>query len=367
MKKLIFLFLFLIQNCFSQVLSLTENSKISVLTCGRGYQEMYMTYGHTAIRVQDLARQLDVVFNYGNFDFREGNFYLKFIKGDLEYFVTVVPFGDFVAEYQMQNREVIEQTLKLNQVQKQEVFTVLNQSLLPENRFYTYKFIDRNCTTMAKEKLEKALHIKIDKVDDKNITYRQLLYPYFDDFFYFKLGINIIFGAKTDEKATQLFLPVELQHSLSKFKLADKALVKETKTLVTQTPEPKRGFSFFNSIYFIITILAFIIFINKRNTNVALFILFGLLGLFLCAVGLYSLHQEVLWNYNALLFNPLFLLLPFLYGKNFRMVYYLSSICLLIYILIMLNKPHIYLMLPFIITIGIQLLRFKKRNWNVAY
>ena len=364
MKKIIFLFLILIQNCFSQGLQLTETAKISVLTCGRGYQELYMTYGHTAIRVQDVERQLDVVFNYGNFDFREGNFYLKFIKGDLEYFVAVIPFNDFVTEYQMQNREVIEQTLNLNPAQKQEVFNELNNSLLPENRFYTYKFIDRNCTTLAKEKIEKALRIKIEKIDDKSITYRELLYPYFDDFFYFKLGINIIFGAKTDEKATQLFLPVELQHSLDKYKLAEQPLVKKTETIVTQTPEPKKGFSFFNSIYFIITVLVIVLILNKKFINNSVLILFGLLGLFLCLVGLYSLHKEVLWNYNALLFNPLFLILPFLNGKNFRKMYYLVCLCLVVYIGIMLTKPHIYLMLPFIITAGILVVRSKKLHWN---
>ena len=80
MLKKTFLFLSLLFSVvtFSQMAPLSENAKISVLTCGNG-EELYTTFGHTAIRIQDVSNSLDVVFNYGMFDFREGNFYLKFV------------------------------------------------------------------------------------------------------------------------------------------------------------------------------------------------------------------------------------------------------------------------------------------------
>ena len=37
--------------------------RVSVLTCSPG-QEVYSLYGHTAIRVQDMGRGTDHVFNY---------------------------------------------------------------------------------------------------------------------------------------------------------------------------------------------------------------------------------------------------------------------------------------------------------------
>ena len=61
-----------------------------------------------------LTNALDVVYNYGYFDFRTENFYFKFVKGDLQYFMNVTSFEDFIFEYQTWiRREVIEQTLNL--------------------------------------------------------------------------------------------------------------------------------------------------------------------------------------------------------------------------------------------------------------
>lgn len=360
MNKIYFLLILLSQTLFSQNINLSENSKISLLTCGSGHQELYMTFGHTGIRVQDPEKQIDVVFNYGNFDFNEGNFYLKFIKGDLQYFVSVIPFRDFIAEYQMQNRDVLEQVLDLNLTQKQKVFDIVNKSLLPENRYYTYKFINRNCTTLAKEKLEKALGITITKTDNSNKTYREILYPYFDDFFYFKLGINIIFGEKTDEKATKLFLPIELEQSVSKIQIQNKPLLQSAKKIVNSIAEPKKPFSFFNSLYFLSSILLLILIINNKMINNIVLVIFGLLGTFLSLVSLYSLHEEVLWNYNTLLFNPLLIIYPFISNNKKIKLYLLISFCLLIYIGIMISKPFILLMLPFIIFIAILVYRTRK-------
>ena len=86
----------------------------------------------------------------------------------------------------------------------------------------------------------------------------------------------------------------------------------------------------------------------------------GLLGLFFCLVGLYSFHQELLWNYNALLFNPLFLILPFLKGKWFKNTIIVSGIMIGIYIGIMIGKPHLSLMIPFILANGYILMKLLK-------
>lgn len=342
---------------FSQSPKLSEKAEISVFTCGRG-EQLYSTFGHTALRIKDEANQLDVVFNYGTFDFRTENFYLKFVKGDLQYFMSVTSVEEFIYEYQTDGREVIEQTLVLPLASKQKLLDELSAALYSSERYYTYKFIDRNCTTMVNEKIGNyAGGKKLEKVDDKTITYRELLYPYFEDYFWYKLGINIIFGAKTDDKAEQLFLPIELLHSLDQATSNGKSLVIDKRTLVKGTPETQAEFSFFNSIYCIIAFLGLLLLFNKRWLFLTYLFVCGALGLFLCMVGLYSEHQEVLWNYNALLFSPLFLLLPFLKKETLRKVGLLSIGLLLIYTIVMANKPHLLLMLPFIATTLYMLLK----------
>ena len=363
MTKKIFSIVFLLFHfiSFSQNPNLSEKATVSIFTCGRG-NELYTTFGHTAIRIKDSINNLDVVYNYGAFDFRTENFYLKFVKGDLQYFINASSYEDFIFEYQSENREVIEQTLNFSLAKKQELFDLLNASLFSEERSYTYKFIDRNCTTMVVEKINKIIGKElIQKVDDKSISYRELLYPYFENHFYYKLGINIIFGAKTDTKAVKLFLPVELMHSLAKAKIDKKSFVTKTETIV-KGAELDSTFSFVNSIYFIITLLILIAITNKKPAFLTYLFSTGLFGLFISLVGFYSLHKEVLWNYNALLFNPLFLVLPFLKGNWFRKTTIACFVMIGIYIVIMIPKPHLLLIMPFITITSYMLFKLLKKT-----
>lgn len=348
-KKLLLLFILFFQTIgFSQNTALSENASVSIFTCGRG-NELYSTFGHTAIRIKDSINNLDVVYNYGAFDFRTENFYLKFVKGDLQYFINATSYEDFIFEYQSDNREVIEQTLSFSLVKKQELFELLNASLYSEERNYTYKFIDRNCTTMVVDKINTIVGQKlIEKVDDKSISYRELLYPYFDNHFYYKLGINIIFGAKTDAKAEKLFLPIELLNSLDKSKIESKPLVVKKETLI-KGAELTSSFSFINSIYFIALILFVIALINNKYVSLSYLFLSGLLGIFLCLVGLYSEHKEVLWNYNALLFNPIYIIIGFLGSTWYRKMTNVCFAMTLVYSAIIIGKPHLPLMIPFIL------------------
>jgi hypothetical protein len=215
---------------------------------------------------------------------------------------------------------------------------------------------------MVTEKINGLLgQTQIQKVDDKTISYRTLLYPYFDNYFWYKLGINIVFGAKTDADAEKLFLPVELMHSLDKATVDGKPLVAAKKTIVTGN-EIQQEFSFFNSIYVIIAFLVLLIIINKRWLYLSYLFVCGILGVVLCLIGFYSEHQELLWNYNALLFSPLFLALPFLKGKTLNRISHLSIALLFAYCIVMINKPHLALMLPFIIASFYMLLRINGRS-----
>jgi hypothetical protein len=355
-KKLLLFFVILTTTItYSQTPNLTENATVSVFTCGQG-SELYSVFGHTAIRIKDEAFNLDVVFNYGAFDFNTENFYLKFVKGDLQYFIGASSYEQFLSEYRYENREVIEQTLALSLSQKQILLDRLRTSLYSSERTYTYKFIDRNCTTMVAEKINQTIGKDVViKTDDTTLSYREVLYPYFKNHFWYKLGINCIFGYKTDKNATKLFLPIELLHSLDKATFDNKPLVSEKKTILKGSIE-KTDFSFFNSIYFVIVALILLIVVNKKYIFYTYFIIFGLLGLFFSFVGFYSFHQEISWNYNVLLFNPILLVIPFVTKK--RKWLYAVAVCLVLYVLFMLNKPHLFLVLPFVLTNGIILYKW---------
>ena len=63
----------------SQLLKKMNKTEISIVTSGPG-EALYEKFGHTAIRVKDPVLKLDLIYNYGIFDFDGPNFYLKFIK-----------------------------------------------------------------------------------------------------------------------------------------------------------------------------------------------------------------------------------------------------------------------------------------------
>lgn len=141
--------LFILLSLFSlpqfQAEELSKNTRVSVLTCGTG-NEVYALFGHTAIRITDEATNLDIVYNYGAFDFATPNFVGKFAKGDLQYFATSEAFSDFVLQYQYEQRAIVEQELHMTDAQKQSLFDELNRVLVSNEGTYTYKFIDKNCT-----------------------------------------------------------------------------------------------------------------------------------------------------------------------------------------------------------------------------
>lgn len=363
-QKIFFLLLLCINFSFGQNLPLTENAHVSVITCGLG-NETYSYFGHTAIRIADPVNNIDLVYNYGAFDFSTPNFVAKFAKGDLQYFVVVHPYNDFINEYNYEKRSVYEQELLIDKDQKQKIFDNLNSTLLSEDRYYTYKFIDKNCTSMVVDIINKSLNkIVITKKGDTDKTYRSILFPYFDGHFYEKLGTSIIFGRKVDRLGTKIFLPFELKNSLEKTTFENRPFVSKSKTILNF--EKETPISWWNNIYSYIIILAFIVFINQKAIDKIYLLVLSLMGFFFAAVGFYSFHHELAMNYNILLFSPLLLILIiFSVVNNKRWTYKFAVLhlaLLVFYTLFIINKAHFFIVLPIIITSGIVLTRIAIRN-----
>lgn len=364
-KKALFILLFLSSFIgFSQSLALSKDAKISVLTCGLG-NETYSYFGHTAVRVADPVNNIDLVYNYGAFDFRTPNFVAKFAKGDLQYFIITHPFSDFLNDYNYDKRSVYEQELQISTHLKQAIFDNLNKALFSEERSYTYKFIDKNCTSMVVDVINKSLGQNvIVKKEDTDKTYRSILFPYFDGHFYDQLGTSIIFGTKVDQMGTRIFLPFELKNSLDKTTFQNKPLVAKSKILLEFTKETPK--SWWNNIYTYLFILLFVIFAKNKTIDKIYFLILSLMGIFFVIMGFYSFHQELAMNYNVLLFSPLLLFLVlFSAFKNKLWTYrfsLLNFVLLLIYFLFLVNKAHFFIVLPLVITSGVLLVRTAIRN-----
>ena len=348
----------------AQLAPLSPKATVSVLTCATG-NESYSLFGHTAVRIADPEQFLDIVYNYGAFDFSTPNFVAKFAKGDLQYFVVADSFSEFIGRYQYEGRSVYEQKLRLSLPLKQQLFDQLNKTLQSEERFYTYKFIDRNCTTMVVDLLNQTIGTKaITKKDATKKTYREVLFPYFKNHFYEQLGTSSIFGTKVDQKATTLFLPFDLLESLKITKYKNEPLSEPVVSLLTVAPTTPH--SWWNNAYTYGAFLLLLVFWKKRSVGLLFLTVMGILGLFFLFMGWYSLHPELANNYNVLLFNPTLLVLVFfVLQKNIKAIKWISYVnwgCFLLYTIVLINKAPFWFLLPLIGVTSFVIYRINKEK-----
>ena len=208
-----------------QAQQLSETAQISLLTCSPG-EELYARYGHTAIRVLDEVNDMDIVFNYGIFDFNTDHFYWKFVRGETWYELGASPYRYFMYEYDRDNRPVYEQVLDLTAAQKELLWQRLVDNYRPENRKYLYNFVFDNCATRPYVLIKKALGDSIisDYRGYTGVSYRSFLRHYTGKWTWENAGINLLFGPKADqpmETEQRLFLPEELMRYMQQAHLAD--------------------------------------------------------------------------------------------------------------------------------------------------
>jgi hypothetical protein len=205
------------------------NKVFSLLTCSPG-TELYSTFGHSALRVTDTASKEDWVFNWGTFDFSDPQFYSKFVRGKLLYYLNVEPFPSFMMAYQYEQRSVQEQVLALNCAEKTEMDRLLRLNLQPENRYYKYDFSYDNCTTRLRDLIAKATGGKYATpkiIETGSPSFRTLIYQYLDQNQqdWSKLGIDLLLGMPLDKKLTNhsaQFLPDYLLLALDRTKAKER-------------------------------------------------------------------------------------------------------------------------------------------------
>ncbi len=213
---------------------LSETAQISLLTCSPG-EELYARYGHTAIRVLDEVNDMDIVFNYGIFDFNTDHFYWKFVRGETWYELGASPYRYFMYEYDRDNRPVYEQVLNFTPDQTNLLWQALVENYRPENRKYLYNFVFDNCATRPYHMIAQVLGDTLSSSYEgySGQTYRAFIRHYTGSHSWENAGINLLFGPEADKPMSneeRLFLPEELMWFLSEARVADKPLVLNGKT-----------------------------------------------------------------------------------------------------------------------------------------
>jgi hypothetical protein len=314
LKFLIALLFFLPLKVFAQNDSC--GLRISVLTCTPG-DELYSTFGHSAIRVVNNVSHTDVVYNYGTFNFDEPGFYTKFIRGKLSFYLSTDDFDSFMQEYRVENRGVVEQVLNLTCSEKQNILMLMNLNLMPGNRFYKYDWTFDNCTTRLRDLVEKAADTSIHfgEILHTKKTFRDLIYVYLDknDKQWSKLGIDVLLGSPTDAviKGSQvMFLPDYLMETFDSATIDSRHLVLEKHDLVLQRQTPLNNewyahpLFLFTCFFLLIVLLSFSKnkFVKKLLVAFDSFLFFitGILGFLLLFMWFGTDHLMCKDNFNLL-------------------------------------------------------------------
>jgi hypothetical protein len=298
----ILIFIFLIgQLCYSN-----NTPEISILTCSPG-EEVYSVFGHSAIRVMDKETSLDLVYNFGMFDFNSPNFTFKFVKGKLTYFLGIQKTEDFIQQYTDKNRLVVEQKLNLSEKEKNELIAKLNFLYRPENRQYLYSFLEKNCSTEIRDLLsELGVNFSSYSIEKSN---RNLINSHLKENLWLRFGTNLMLGKSLDKKSDKfrsMFLPIYLKEEIGNSYLNGRRLVKSEQVLNSINKKNVIDLHDWFSPLAIFSCLS-IIFLFWLPKPIELMICFltGGFGLILFLLWLFSEHPEVKHNLNVIWCNPL--------------------------------------------------------------
>ena len=352
MNKIISCFFLLLLNLASLSLSavsykpLTESSKVSLLTCSPNDEAIYSLFGHSGLRISDDSLGIDVVFDYGIFDFESDNFIYRFVKGETDYIVAARRFDQFLWSYNNLSVEVKEQIFNLNLQERQKIFDALWTNSLPENRVYRYNFFYDNCATRPRDIIADNINGKVEFVKfTEEQTYRDLLDECLRLTPWSRFGINLVIGSDADKIITERqkdFLPDYVSRALSIANIVDshgnsRRLIKNTEILLEATDMPLvlikskenkieatnyplivGGVLLLLSIFF--SYLGYTRRIKRgfvRLFDSILFFLVGCAGLIIFFLMFFSEHPCVDKNWNLVWLNPLpLLVIPFFFVKR---------------------------------------------------
>ncbi len=324
--------------------------EISLLTCAPG-PDLYSLFGHTAIRVRDSVRKMDIVYNYGTFDDTDPLFYIHFMRGIMLYSLSAETLDTFMMEYEYDHRAVVEQVLNLSCKEKNRLYESLRKNASEENRYYQYHFHTDNCTTRAGIIIESNTD---DPLLYKNIlpvprpSYRDMIHEYLNrqHQYWSEFGIDALLGAHLDIKPSNTeaihFLPDYLYNGMDSARDGNKPLVIERQRLL-DFPETTSSSPWFTPLtaFISLLLLSLILYFLKNKKAMLVFdILFftalGLTGILMAAMWLGRVddvcrnNMNILWALPTHFIAVFFIRKKVAWIKNYFLITALMGVVLLV-------------------------------------
>ena len=333
------LYLFFAHPVNAQQDSIQKGIQISLLTCGTG-DEIYTVFGHSGVRIIDSNEGTDMVYNYGTFDGYDKDFEIKFMRGNLLYYLSAGPYEDFIQEYKMEGRWVEEQIVLTSEPEKRQIQQYLLKNMLPENRAYRYDFFFDNCATRIRDIFTQthgdAFQYPIVLPNKKSLTFRDIINQYLQYNVWERFGINILLGSTIDVKMSNeqiMFLPDYLKDAFAMATLNGKAFTQPSKRIIDEAkPVRQADYSVLIVLYGLLVLFIVSLAIPKLRVMAkilsnAILVITGLLGLLILIMWYATSHQTCQNNFNLLWVLPTNLLFVF---RQQQYKYALVAMCCIV-------------------------------------
>ena len=367
-------------------IELSDEAVISLITVGSGNQ-IHAFWGHTALRIQDPVHAIDVMYNYGVFEF-DTYFVPKFVYGKLDYILCATHMRQEFSRYKnREKRTLVEQVLQLTREERQAVFDFVENNTLLENRTYRYDFLFDNCSTRILDIIEDILGNRLTyHTKDPDSTYRQILQPYVQHFPFLSLGIDLGLALPVDRKPTAhevmglpLYMMEAYDEAMVEVEGRQLPLVSSKDTLVVVEVSPtEQGTSSF-LLYALVwgLFIAGVLVTNSKASFAGrlriwfdrlVFGIAGIAGLLAAFLWFISLHHVTNVNFNMLWAWPTHFIIIWMLSRTKNRVQGYMRVCAISLVVVILGwyfwpQALNVALLPIVLTL---LVRSAWWGWNPA-
>jgi len=301
-----------------------DASEAWLVTFGPG--ELYWErFGHNAIWLREPAAGIDHTFNFGFFDFEQEDFFLRFLRGRMQYFSVAQAASREFGFYRQDNRSIRLQKLALTSSQYLRLRDYLVNEVKPENRDYRYDYYLSNCSTRIRDALDIALDGSLSsrtRTVPASLNFREQTRRLTQMQFWYYLGLELGLGYPVDRAVSrwdEMFIPMVVADELAAMSLetseSGNPLLTVDKMWFTSTnPEPSAVPTSIWYRYLALGLLVsglawlsgkFMPPVWLAGLCQAWVLISTTAGLLLAGLWLFTDHEVARNNANLLLINPL--------------------------------------------------------------
>lgn len=313
---------------------------------------IYSQLGHAAIRMECPVHNLDYCFSFEEEPGMGG--IIKFFVGKTDAHMLAVPTTEFLKEFKLDGRRVMQYTLNLTTYEKQELWRLLDNDYVDEE-LRNFNFLQNNCSSVSLMAIE---NVMIDETIDFNgwpeqfqmingagVRYLTRNYPWL------QFWSMIFLGTESDSywEHEQQVAPELLPNVLKKATIISAEGQKRPMIIATKELMPfKNNFKaspVTPMMVFGLLLLAVVLITLAqlkwklkwlgRVIDVLLIVLVTIVGLFLIYTSFVSGLFGTNWNWYLIPFNPLPLIIWLIWRKRkgFYKVYLFYTVVLVLFLL----------------------------------